>query len=170
MKRHEAIRLQYHADRYMQHLSAQELEQRAKDIHLNQLVLEEKKIGLHPINQEGEYWMKVFAHLLEEFKIRYGRYPAGFENDFMKEVRIPDPRLDAANKACNIVKSLKIESGKYLFKFSKLRWLEQVYRKGEIRISPAASYNDPSLNSAIQDDELRFTIQSNSLGVNITQE
>ena len=155
----------------MQHLSDHELEQRAKDILLNQLVLtEENKIGLHPINREGEYWIKVFTHLLEEFQIRHGRYPAGFKNGFIKEVRIPNPSLDMASKACNIVKSLKIEPGRYLFKFSKFKWLEEVHEKGIIRISPAASYNDPSLNSAIQDDELKFAIQSNSLGVNVIHE
>ena len=168
MKRHEMIRLQYRARRYMQHLLDQELEQRAKDIFLNQLVLtEENKIGLHPIKQDGEYWMTVFTHLLEEFTIRYGPYPAGFKRGFIKEARVPDPRLDAASKACNVVKRLKIEPNKYLFKYSKLQWLEETRKKGVIRISPAASYSDPSLHPAIQDDELRFIIQPNPLEFNL---
>lgn len=114
MKRHEMIRLQYRARRYMEHLSDQELENRAKDILLNQFILtEENKIGPHPINEEGEYWMTVFTHLLEEYVIRFGPYPAGFPRGLINQVRIPDPRLAAASKACEVVKMLKTKPGKY---------------------------------------------------------
>lgn len=168
MKRQEMIQLQYRARRYMQHLTDQELEQRAKDIFLNQLVLtEENKIGLHPIKQEGEYWGTVCIHLLEEFNIRYVPYPAGFKRGFIKDVRVPDPRLDIASNACNVVKRQKLEPNKYLFKYGKLQWLEETHKKGIIRISPATSYSDPSLNPAIQDDELRFIIQLNSSEFNL---
>ncbi len=170
MKRHELIRQQYRLRRYMEHLSIQELEQRAKDIFLNQLVLsEEKNIGLHPLEQEGEYWITIWTHLLEEFNLRYGPYPSGFTNGFIKDVRIPSPSLDMARKACEVVKRLKLQPDKYLFKFSKYDWLEQIYKKGLIRISPASSYADSSLNSAIQDDELKRVI-SNTKGIKIVQE
>lgn len=160
MKRQEMIQLQYRARRYMQHLTDQELEQRAKDIFLNQLVLtEENKIGLHPIKQEGEYWATVCIHLLEEFNIRYGPYPAGFKRGFIKEVRVPDPNLDIASKACNVVKRMNVEPNKHFFRYSKLQWLEVTHKRGKFRISPASSYSDPSLNPAIQDDELRLTFQ-----------
>lgn len=162
MKRHEMIRLQYRARRYMEHLSDQELENRAKDVLLNQLVLtEENKIGLHPINEEGEYWMTVFTHLLEEYVIRFGPYPAGFPRGLINQIRIPDPRLDAATKACEAVRKLKAEPGKYLFKYGRLPFLEQLHREGRLRVSPAGSYTDPSLNSAIQDDELSFCFMPN---------
>ena len=156
------IRLQYRARRYMQHISNQELEKRVKDILLNQLVLtEENKIGLHPINQEGKYWMSLFIHVLEEYEIRFGPYPAGFKRGLINEIRIPDPRLETASKACDVVKRLRIESNKYLFKYSQFEWLQQTQKEGKIRISPASSYRDPSLNPAIQDDELSFSFQPN---------
>ena len=162
MKRHEMIRLQYRERRYMEHLSDQELENRAKDIFLNQLVLtEEKKIGLHPINQEGEYWMTVFTHLLEEYVIRFGLYPAGFPRGLINQVRIPDPGLDTATRACEVVRKLRIEPGKYLIKYGQLSFLEQMHREGKFRISPAGSYVDPSLNPSIQDDELRLCFTPN---------
>lgn len=160
MKRYEMWRMQYRARRYMEHLTEQELEQRVRDVLLNQMVLtEENKIGLPPINGEGEYWMIMWTHLLEEFLIRYGPYPAGFNRGFIKDLKIPDPRSPLASKACAEVKRLQIVPDKYVFKYGKFKWLEQIYNEGVIRISPAAFYNDPSLNPAIQDEELELFIQ-----------
>jgi len=127
---------------------------------LNQMVLtEENKIGLPPIRGEGEYWMIMWTHLLEEFLIRYGPYPAGFDSGFIKDLKIPDPSSPLASKACAEVKRLQIVPRKYVFKYGKFRWLEQTYNEGMIRISPAAFYNDPSLNPAIHDEELELFIQ-----------
>ncbi len=85
MKRHEMWRMQYQARRYMEHQSVDDIGQRVRDVILNQMILtEESKIGLHPINEEGVYWMVMWTHLLEEFSIRYGPYPAGFDKGFIK--------------------------------------------------------------------------------------
>jgi len=152
----------------MQHLSAHELEKRFKDIFLNQLVLtEDKQMGLNSMDEEGKYWIEVFTHLCEEFQLRYGPYPAGFKNGFVKDVKIPDPRLDAAAKVCDIVKRLKIDPGKYLIKYGQRKWLKDTLTKGIIRISPSTSYNDASLNSAIQDNELKFSIYPNPSELNL---
>lgn len=113
------------------------------------------------MNQEGQYWMTVLTHLLEEYVIRFGPFPAGFPHWQINQIRIPDPRLDAATKACEIVRKMKTEPGKYLFKYGQLSFLKQLHREGKLRISPAGSYADPSLNSAIQDDELSFCFTPN---------
>lgn len=44
MKRQDVWIMEYHKRRYMAHLNREELEQRAKDIMLNQLVLTEKNM------------------------------------------------------------------------------------------------------------------------------
>lgn len=162
IKRHELWRKQYRFDRYMKHLSDQELKQRARDIFVNQLVLtNDNKIGLHPIDGEGEYWVIIFTHLLEEFVLRFGPYPAGFTDGFIQKAKIPDPRHESAEKACAAARKVISDDGKYLFRLSKKKYLSDTYHKGLIRISPAASYDDPSLNHAIQDDELIFVSQPN---------
>lgn len=144
----------------MEHLSAEDIEQRVRDVILNQMVLtEENKIGLHPISEEGEYWMIMWTHLLEEFLIRYGLYPAGFDKGFIKDLKTPNPESPLAEKSCKTVKRLKIKAGKFLFKYSDTEWLEQTHKNGIVRISPAASYNDPSLNPAVHDEELELFIQ-----------
>lgn len=160
MKRHEMWRMQYHSRRYMEHLSDDGIEQRVRDVILNQTVLtEENKIGLHPINKEGEYWMVMWTHLLEEFLIRYGPYPAGFDKKLIKNLKLPFSDSPTAEKVCKAVKQLNIEAGKFLFKYSNIKWIEQTQKKGIVRISPATSYKDASLNPAVHDEELEFSIQ-----------
>ena len=168
MKKHEAIRSQYRLNRYMECLSAGELEQRARDILLNIITLEENnKIGVHSLEEEGEHWFTIWTHLLEEFCIRYGPYPSGFTNGFLKEVRMPNPSHEKAIKACKIIEKLCVKSDRYLFKYGEYEWLEEMLKKGTIRISPASRYSDPSLNSAIQDDELKKIIHQTNKADNL---
>lgn len=160
MKRHEMWRAQYRTRRHMEHLAEDELRQRAKDVFLNQLVLtNEAKIGLPPINAEGQYWMIQGTHVLEEFVIRYGPYPAGFTNGFMKDISIPRPDVPLAEFAAKAVQSREVAQGTYIVKYGKAQYLKQAFGNGKIRIAPAASYSDPSLNPAIRDEELELTIQ-----------
>ncbi len=46
-----------------------------------------------------------------------------------------------------------------MFKYCNIIWIEQTQKKGIVRISPAISYNDPSLNPAVYDEELELFIQ-----------
>jgi hypothetical protein len=43
------------------------------------------------LGPEGEAWMVLFTHLLEEFGLRYGPYPNGFTNGFMRSAPMPIP-------------------------------------------------------------------------------
>jgi len=101
----------------MEHLKEHDLQQRAKDV-INNLTLlnEESKISLPKLSSETEKWMILWTHILEEFVIRFGPYPAGFTTGCMKDVRIPDPRSPLAPKAANAVKTTCFPQGDYLFK------------------------------------------------------
>ena len=159
MKRHEFWRQQYRLRRYMEHLKEHELQQRASDVFNNLILLnEESKIGLPKITNESEKWMILWTHVLEEFFIRFGPYPNGFTTGFMKNARIPDPRSSLAPKAAKAVKNTSLPDGDYLFKYGKSQNLKQALYEKQIRISPASSYDDPSLNLAIRDKELEFSV------------
>lgn len=154
----------------MEHLKERDLQQRAKDIFNNLTLLnEESKISLPPLSTETEKWMILWTHVLEEFVVRFGPYPAGFISGFMNEARIPDPRSPLASKAANAVKSTNLPKGEYLFKYGKSKYLIPAIQKGGFRISPASSYNDPSLNPAIRDKELEIeiTINPNLTKINV---
>lgn len=169
IKRHELWRLQYRSHRYLEHLTDKELKQRAKDVHCNSLVLTEQgKIGLHPINEGGIYWLETWTHVLEEFELRYGPYPAGFTDLSIRDSIIEEaPFLKSLKhfeqhgiqKAIKAFRELNVETGTYLVKYGKYRYLNTVLEKGVICINPASFYNDPSLNHAIRDSELQLIVQ-----------
>ncbi|KAF0144782.1 MAG: hypothetical protein FD156_1611 [Nitrospirae bacterium] len=143
----------------MGHLKEDELQQRAKDVFNNLILLnEESKISLPKLSSETEKWMILWTHVLEEFVIRSGPYPSGFANGFMKNIKIPDPRSPLAPKAANAVRTTSLPPGDYLFKYGKSEYLRQALNEKQIRISPASSYDDPSLNPAIRDKELELSI------------
>ncbi len=144
----------------MEHISLSELEQRTKDVILNMTVLTEgNKIGLPPIDDEGRYWMVLWTHILEEFAIRYGPYPAGFRDGLLADVRLPNSESPLAAKAAEIVSRKRLAPGSYLVKYGKLSRIREMREAGIIRVAPAASYDDPSLNPAVRDKELELYIQ-----------
>ena len=63
----------------MEHLKEGDLQQRAKDVFINLTLLnEESKISPPKLSSDTEKWMILWTHVLEEFVIRFGPYPAGF--------------------------------------------------------------------------------------------
>lgn len=157
MTNHEIWRSNYRTKRYMAFLDKDQLEQRAIDIFTNLTVLTtDGKIGLRSIDNIGIYWMVVFTELLEEFRLRYGNYPNGFESGFIKQANIANPEnVKQTKKAIDKIGGIKKGS---LYKYGKLMHMQDMIEFGKIRISPASYYNDSSLNHAIQDDELNFEI------------
>lgn len=145
----------------MEYLSDLELRVRAKDIMLNMATLTPKgQIGLHELNDDGIFWMIKWTHVLEEFVLRYGPYPNGFSDGSMKNFSIVKPTypdIPPSKKAIDQVDGLK--EG-YLYKFGSRKYLEPMFKKGEIRVAPASFYSDPSLNKAMRDDELSFSVSS----------
>ena len=116
------------------------------------------KVGLHGVDQMGHYWMEKWTHLLEEYVIRYGPYPNGFIRGSLKNAPIVNPTYPEIPKSKSAIDSIGgIQNGS-LYKFGKSEHLTKMFYNGVIRITPASYYSDPSLNKAIQDDELSFTI------------
>jgi hypothetical protein len=143
----------------MEHLKEDDLQQRAKDVFNNLISLdEESKISLPKLSSETEKWMILWKHVLEEFAIRFGSYPSGFTTGFIKNARIPDPRSPLALKAADAVKTTSLPQGDYFFKYGKSKYLKQALNEKRIRIAPASSYDDPSLNPAVRDKELELSI------------
>src|SRR5713226_9388802 len=71
---------------------------------------------------------------------------------------MPIPTWPEAPRAVCAVAGRQFEPGKCLFKFGKQEHLRCALEQGRIRIAPASSYSDPSLNYAVHDDEMRFTV------------
>src|SRR6185312_5932524 len=165
MTRHQYWRAEYRQRRYLEHVNQDELEERVRDITTNILSLGPAG-QLHPVGGGTggtDYWIILFTHVLEELSIRNG----GFRPGFMKNAYIPKASWPNIPKAALALGDRQFEPGRCLFKFGKEKHLRQALETGSIRISPASSYSDPSLNYAVCDDELRFTIKVPGKGMSI---
>ena len=146
--------MQYLADRYLQHLSLEDLVQRTVDVLSNYPVLrKDGKIGLHPIDEDGKHWFTLFCNIMTEMELRDAQFPDGF----LEDAPVPKPTWPEMPKGAEAMKSMDL-TGDYLFKFGKECHLRPMLEKGKILIKPASSYDDPSLNKAVQDKELEVSI------------
>ncbi|WP_144011896.1 hypothetical protein [Geobacter sulfurreducens] len=157
MERHKIWRQQYRAHRYMEYLSDSEVKLRGHDIFVNFITINmEGLISPLALDSGGQYWIILWTHILEEYQLRGLPYD-DFKKEFSTGLKIPDPTSPKVPKAIQAIQGKSIELGSFLFKFGEETHLKDILKYGRIRIAPASFYKDPSLNSAIQDNELEFT-------------
>ena len=113
------------------------------------------------MNAKGptQIWWVLWTHCLEEMVLRKYSYPEGFGSKSEFEDRFLRPRSRNVKRAIEIVYSNNFEKNQALFKFGKLEHLEKIFKEGRIRYAPATSYNDPSLNPSIRDEELSVSVE-----------
>lgn len=150
IKRSDLWRKQYQEDRYMNGLSDSELDDRFADILTNQIVLtHEGKIGIGGIE-----WMEKGTHVHLELQHRGLGLPA---HEFIADrAIIPDRSSIALGSRIRKVYPNGIPKSFTLFKYDKSKYLKPLLKSGELRLMPASSYDDPSLNVAVSDRELQF--------------
>ncbi|MBT9589566.1 MAG: hypothetical protein IV089_01385 [Thiobacillus sp.] len=157
--RHEAWRRMYQANRYCRHLSQKELNQRVRDVFLNNLRLTpEAKIGLPPMGPDGLRGMELWTHVLEEMALRHGPYPNGFTRDILHSEPFPDLVGALGRKAASILSTRGLEPAEVFIKFGKAEHMQALFERGSMRIQSASYYATPSHNGAILDDELSLPL------------
>ncbi len=150
----QVIQLDYSRDRYMRHLTREQLGRRMNDIMSNIHVIDDQdRIAFDATDPALWYWQAKTAEIASEMGHRYGQYPAGWNGllacaEWTKSLRIDDWRFSGP-----LSKPAKL-TRPYLVKYEDRKYLEPMLRDGAIRLSPASRYADPSLNPAIRDDEL----------------
>lgn len=155
-KRVDVWREQYHMRRYLQCMSETDLAQRLKDVVNNSIVLTEKGQAAPRLPTEGGgYWMMKLTHIQEEYLLREQYFP----DDVLKGITLPKFTYPQIPKAVSAIKNsnLNLVNGKYLVKYGRFCYLEKMFKEGAMRIAPASSYKDSSLNYAIHDDEMVLT-------------
>lgn len=153
--------IEYRKDRYMDHLSDNDLYQRSKDIILNCMQInKDGKFSADTSDDYGQFFWVRFSHIIEEYNLRYGDFRKKFDEQNVHGLEIPK-NFKLIDKACKQINKINYnEHIPILYKYGKLSYLSDYLKNGKIRISPASSYNDSSLNHAIKDDELNFTSQN----------
>lgn len=162
MRRHEAWRHMYRGNRYCEHLSQPELNQRIRDIIVGLLrVTPEAKIGLPEMGAAGLRAMELWTHVLEEMSLRHGPYPNGFTRDILHSEPFPDFAGDLARRTAALLSKRKIDADRVLLKFGSTEHLIALLTKGAIRVAPAGYYAGGTHNGAIRDDELSLALSLN---------
>jgi hypothetical protein len=142
----KAWRVQYRANRYLEHEPILKVLDHAMDITKNACSID--RSGKYSLRSDGR-WVEMFAHVSEEFRFRKIVLPA------------PDlPRYVRTSRAAELWDKLNLPFGSYLLKFGRKQHISDMIEKGVFRIAPAESYDDPSLNPAIADRECEFIEES----------
>jgi hypothetical protein len=144
--------MEYRARPYLADATSAEIAERLRDIIVNLTTLTpEGQIGVLPPLPHGDAWYRLLEHVLEAYRAR-GETPP---NGFLEGSKLPQPSYPEAPRAIVGFGKLNMpSSGNYIVKLGQARHIETLFREGKLRINPASTYNDPSLNSAIRDDEL----------------
>src|ERR1035441_1609425 len=146
-------RLQYRADRYMRHLSNDELFVRAGDLMTVSLAhAEDGRIALSPALDDPSNG-KRFTHLLEELAMR------GIDHrqpQILEAMQAPKPNSPKVRRALHVLAN-KSRPGPILVKFGERKHMASLFLEGSGRISLARTYNDSSLGRARSDDESQIS-------------
>ncbi len=151
-RRQEVWEEEYRANPYLADKPEAHLIERFRYLIESQSTLTERgQLGMEVDDRRLAIWhLSRLTHMFMEFGSR-GGIPPGIQP---KLPNLTHPEIPKGVVAYRARKRPEIGQ---LFKFGKQRWLESMIEQGSIRFAPASSYRDPSLNAAIQDDELGFT-------------
>ncbi|AHY58964.1 hypothetical protein [Stenotrophomonas rhizophila] len=160
MQLHEMWRQAYGENRFLRHLSEDELQQRVRDVVLNMITLTpQAKIGLgSPKDPEAQRFMLKWTQVLEEMKLRYGPYPNGFTNGFIREQPLSDFVGELGRKAASVFAALDLDPRNSLVKYGKSEHMAALLSQGNARIQPASFFKASHLNGAVRDDELSLAL------------
>jgi hypothetical protein len=107
-----------------------------------------------PPEPNGKYWYELFEHVQEEYRRRGGRPPS----EFLKGAQVPLSTHPISSAAIEAMQKVSVpRDGAYLVKFGRRDHMVELREYGRLKISPAGAYSDPSLNSAIRDNELALS-------------
>jgi hypothetical protein len=165
----EIVRLDYRRNRYLEHLTDDQLGKRAEDILGNMLSVKDqaRRVPLNYHDPVGKYWASRFAEVLGEIEFRHGKYPEGWHRGRVDFSNMPASVQKLGSPVVTTLRTSTPLDEPYLVKYGERRFLEPALKTGKLRVSAAASYADPSLTAAIRDDELQTQVDfdPNALGL-----
>lgn len=137
-------RVEYPRRRYLEHDSAEQLNQRQSDLMDNILT-----IGADgsPIVNANEQFRRLLAHVHAELSLRNMPVPV----DYRQKTYVH------CKRAAELWTAVALQDGTYLLKFGAAKWMDSLLTRGLFRVTNAKWYDDSSLNPAIRDREIEFT-------------
>jgi hypothetical protein len=157
---------EYRERRYLLDVADSAVMQHARDLMANALALtSDGKIGLETLSTPPALLvMRLLSHVMEESRLRTGDYRGLFMKYGLRDLTVPKTTAPDPPAAAEVLRvSSESTQLRRLFKFGDRRWLSALLKDGELRISPASAYDDPSLAPAIADDELSVELAAAAL-------
>lgn len=153
----DVVGADYGRNRYMRTLSEADFSRRTADIIANMHVVDaDGRVALDPRDPRYNVWLMYLAEVAAEKKLRYGSdmatWPPEARRPFDRS-QLPGslrPEVLARHKRLRPASPLPAT---YVVKYGRRRHLEDAYHDGKVRVNPASTYRDPSLNAAQRDDE-----------------
>lgn len=141
MKRHEAWRAEYRADRYLRDASLEDIERRSQDIATNMMnVSDSGQLTPGDVNEpQAMFWWVMWTHILEELALR--QVPFGSAK-LMVPDQFPWITHPEAPRGLRILGKHKVSSND-LVRLGQKEHLKVAINHGRFRIAPAAAYSDP---------------------------
>jgi hypothetical protein len=129
-----------------------DIEQRSQDVAGNMLNVDDfGRLTPGPMNEKNVKWWALWTHILEELALREAPYGSV---RLMTPEQFPWVSAPEPPRGMRILMGRCLPQSNYLARLGQKAHLIEAIEKGRIRIAPAASYDDPSLNPAKRDDEL----------------
>ena len=166
LPRHESWRHAYFRDPYLIRTSKEDLFNRTCDVFHNIAELD----GLGKIaptaGMMNDAWlMQKFTHLIEEYGGR-----GGVPVDLISAANEPLDKYfaDGEPVGVRLFRNLEQPKGSNLVRFSRRKYLEDMFHNGRIMVSPASSYSNGSLLNAQKDLETTrsYTIPTHNFLLN----
>ena len=143
----------YRQRRYLADASDSSLAQRFRNLLFNyHNVTSDGRLGINTDREKLLRWLPLLTHVLQEFNFR-GGIPGGIatKND------LPFITFPEQPRGFKILRGTTIPD-QPLIKLGKTEHMASMFAHGRIRVAAASSYADPSLNRAINDDELSLSV------------
>ena len=151
LRRQDWWSLDYFKDPYLIETPTQKLHKRYQDIIGNTTILDPSGKISFLMGKDRDAWMSLAMHVQDELFAR-GIMPQRADDD----IHLPNPTFPESPPGIKILGGRLLPSSAYLVKIGEYAHMRAMVETGEILISPASTYTDKSLTTAIRDDELKL--------------
>lgn len=147
----------YDQNRYLQSASEEELAQRAEDALVNMHNFEEAGTVLLDLGDSTAFRAATrLTEAWEEYRLRHGGELKDWLGTLVARWKLPDSSGPRVGSVVQFIGSLRNSITDGFVKYGRLDHLTEMRDSGRVRLSPASSFKDPSLNRARHADELEF--------------
>jgi hypothetical protein len=150
----QVVSQNYARNRYLLHLSDDQLGSRIEHILANVHIVDEyARVTVDSTDPTNRYWFSLLQEVATELHMRHGPYPNGWRHGLVEFSRMP-----GSLHMSQLDRRLRLDGspseGPILVKYTKRAFAEAALKLGSIRIAPASLYSDASLSPAVRDHEL----------------